>query len=92
MGSVDFELSKLKPPSFLLDRRGEIRDTIMRAINENAERIHAQQEETFAARNEAERKLVQREREAFLGEQTHKQSTHHSPIDPGRFSFSSRKG
>jgi hypothetical protein len=90
MGSVDFELSKLKPPSLVSDKRGEIRDTIERAINETAERIHALQEETLAARSEAEKKLVQREREARLAEQAHNKSFLHSPIDLNTSLFSDR--
>ena len=91
MGSVDFELSRLKAPSFNADRRAEYRDNAERKIQETAEQILAKQEETFAQQAEAERKLMQQERKAQIVEQETKRATNYAMLDLGTESFATTR-
>lgn len=91
MGSVDFELSRLKAPSFNTDRRAEYRDNAERKIQETAEQIIAKQEETLAQRADAERKLMEREHRTRLVDQETQQATNYAIVDLGTESFATTR-
>jgi hypothetical protein len=69
MGTVDFDLSLLKPPSIIEDRRGEYREKIQKAIKESADLLLAQKEETVSQRREDEQRLLERQSEVRINEQ-----------------------
>ena len=43
LGGLDYDLSRLTPPSFTQDERGKIREAYMRAVDTKAKAIEAEQ-------------------------------------------------
>jgi len=62
VGTLDFELGQLKPPTFNDDRRGEIRLAYMRAVDVQAKEIEATRVDQDERQAIEKRSLVERER------------------------------
>lgn len=71
LGQLDYDLSRLTPPSLAEDKRGEIRLAYMRAVDERAKEIEAKRVESDVKEQLGERSRVEmerREREVSLHE------------------------
>jgi hypothetical protein len=71
LGQLDYDLSRLTPPSLAEDKRGEIRLAYMRAVDERAKEIEAKRVESDVKEQLGERSRVEmerREREISLRE------------------------
>jgi hypothetical protein len=67
VGSLDFALSQLSPPSLNEDKRGEIRLAYMRAVDTRAKEIEAKQlDQQERARVEKRSELEQQQRDPSL--------------------------
>lgn len=62
IGTLDFELGQLAPPSFNQDRRGEIRLAYMRAVDTQAKEIEARRVDQDEKQATEKRSLVERAR------------------------------
>lgn len=78
MPGVDEALSKLQPPSFNQDTRGQFRDEIRKAIAERAHAVDEQKDEQDKTELETGKKLARHERlerEALFAERTARDAT-----------------
>jgi hypothetical protein len=71
LGQLDYDLSRLTPPSLVQDKRGEIRHAFMRAVEARTKEIEAKRVESDVKEHVEERSRVEmerREREISLRE------------------------
>ena len=62
LGQLDYDLSRLTPPSFTQDERGKIREAYMRAVDTQAKSIEAEQLKHNEKLEAEKRSQVERER------------------------------
>jgi hypothetical protein len=62
LGQLDYDLSRLKPPSFVHDERGKIREAYMRAVDNQAKSVEAEQLKHNEKLETEKRSQVEREK------------------------------
>ena len=62
LGQLDYDLSRLKPPSFVHDERGKIREAYMRAVDNQAKGVEAEQLKHNEKLETEKRSQVEREK------------------------------